>query len=683
MQTRIVLVTWLMTGALGLALADTVSGQEPHSLSVLAEVKGLEKRITYTETKIPLGELVAKAAADTGVPLTATPEVADEPVAVVVTDLPARDLLQEVADLLDYRWRRRFPKGQAPALNTPDPAPSFEIYQDLAARNRETALRERQRREVEARFQEELKRSAAMAALPADAFQRLLTAAADRRRQASTAPSGSPSLSAEAREQEQRDEAVHSLQSPVQRTLALLIQQMPAEQWQHLLTAGQLTFSTKPGPEEVPFPTDIEQRLRASGPTYRTQGWWLETPTAEDEDDNREEDQQWQAAWTAAGGYRATLELDPQAFQWHSSLNLETRAEPIRGPEPLAPADLLSPIRRGFSPGMMFNLSSTPFDTRDPDEELTPEQRVALAKDSVFGATAEYRPERPSSPKGGPPAAEKSFQEYLPELARLYHVSFLADAYWDAPRLASSALPTEPTPLYALLARLMSPTQRWDRRDRLVRLRSRTWFMERPCEVPLRLVRQWKNRAARDGALSLDTFATCAAALSDGQIDFLNYLIEVAGLTKDFAMVPAGRQWLRFYATLTSGQRQALWQDRPVLLAHLTPAQRTLMLAGLGEGYRETGSMVKPEYLASATVSLQEKPLIRVRQQRGNAIIEQEFTAGAPELALAGGSSETTLSASGPAKAVTITRFPVALVSLRIAYSGGWTGPPPLIVSPP
>src|SRR5437660_12473346 len=73
-----------------------------HPRSVLEDVKVLERPVTYTETKIPLGELVEKAAADTGVKLAATPEVADEPVAVVVKDLPARELLEQLADLLDY-----------------------------------------------------------------------------------------------------------------------------------------------------------------------------------------------------------------------------------------------------------------------------------------------------------------------------------------------------------------------------------------------------------------------------------------------------------------------------------------------------------------------------------------------------------------------------------------------------
>src|SRR5690348_10293239 len=94
---------------------------------VLEEVKELEKPVSFTETKIPLGELVQKVAADTGAPLTAAGEVADEPVAVVVKDLPARELLEQLADLLDYRWTR---KGQEGAWR-------YEIWQDAAGKQRE------------------------------------------------------------------------------------------------------------------------------------------------------------------------------------------------------------------------------------------------------------------------------------------------------------------------------------------------------------------------------------------------------------------------------------------------------------------------------------------------------------------------------------------------------------------
>src|SRR5438093_10452821 len=101
-------LSWLAAAA-ALFLIPRAVGAAPEGRPVdpLAAVKELDKPVTYTETKIPLVELIAKVAADTGVTLTAAREVADEPVAVVVNWMPARELLRQLADLLDHRWGRR------------------------------------------------------------------------------------------------------------------------------------------------------------------------------------------------------------------------------------------------------------------------------------------------------------------------------------------------------------------------------------------------------------------------------------------------------------------------------------------------------------------------------------------------------------------------------------------------
>src|SRR5689334_13811674 len=78
---------------------------------VLEAVPELARPVTYTETKISLGELVRKVAAETGAPLVAARSVADEPVAVAVSDLPARELLEQLAELLDYQWARHGKDG--------------------------------------------------------------------------------------------------------------------------------------------------------------------------------------------------------------------------------------------------------------------------------------------------------------------------------------------------------------------------------------------------------------------------------------------------------------------------------------------------------------------------------------------------------------------------------------------
>jgi hypothetical protein len=670
MNHRTPALGYLFPALLFFAAPTVAAGSEQPRPSPLKGVAALEKPVTYTETKIPLGELVHKVAADTDVPLTASREVADEPVAVVVKGLPARELLQQLAELLDYTWSRRTPMSEPPT-------PAFEIYQDLAARNRETALRERRMRETEARFREEIQLHAGMAALPSDAFERLLTAAAERSRQKPTSEQLAARLrTADGREQIRRDDAVHALQTPVQRALARLVNQLPLEQWDRLRTAGRLTFSTNPAPGELPLPGDTARLLRSAGPTWRTQGWWLEPPTPEDEARYREDDRQINEAWTAAAGYRVTVDWEIHPLTFRSGLSLAARASPL-GDAARTEGPIILPL--GSSPGAMLFLSAGPYELPHPDEELTPEQRAALAKDPILGAIAQYRPDsKAPAPSAGSSTREKRFQEYLPELARLYHVAFLADAYWGSPRLGPDALPAEPTPLFELLERLLGATYRWDRRDHLVRLRSRNWFLERPCEVPLRLVRQWNDETTHNGAPSLDTLADCAAALSDPQIDSLSSRIASADLSDDFALIHAGRLVLRLYATLTPAQRQALWQHQRVSLARIWPAQR-LLAAALREALRNPEGAWSPEQLAEASLSLEDSRLIRVRQQRGDTLTEQEFEPSAPQLTPSGGAAP----AASSAKAVTTTRYPLARVTLFIHYDGGWPGSPPFIVAPP
>src|SRR3954464_14055411 len=106
-----------------------------------------------------------------------------------------------------------------------------------------------------------------------------------------------------------------------------------------------------------------------------------------------------------------------------------------------------------------------------------------------------------------------SLYALLPELARTYGVDFIADSYWSsAPALGLGSLPQEPTALYALLDDAAGSHHRWDRvptkwvGGSLIRLRSRTWFLDRPREIPLRYVRRWREEMARRGSVSLEAY---------------------------------------------------------------------------------------------------------------------------------------------------------------------------------
>ena len=146
--------TRLGPGAAARSLVSTVASKQ---LSTVV----LKRRAGRPIQDLRVGELVRKVASETGVALAAGTVVADEPVAVVVTALPARRLLEELAELLDYQWRRQ---GRAGGWR-------YEIGQDHASREREETLRRDALADVERRFQQEVRLTVEMAALPPEKIQ--------------------------------------------------------------------------------------------------------------------------------------------------------------------------------------------------------------------------------------------------------------------------------------------------------------------------------------------------------------------------------------------------------------------------------------------------------------------------------------------------------------------------------
>jgi hypothetical protein len=146
---------------------------------------------------------------------------------------------------------------------------------------------------------------------------------------------------------------------------------------------------------------------------------------------------------------------------------------------------------------------------------------------------------------------------------------------------------------------------------RLIRLRSRTWFLDRPREVPLRLVRRWKALFEQYGALPLDEYARMATTLTDAQFENLPVVYSDAGL-------PAGpfglfglqrcRLPLRLYAGLSAAQQQALSRGEPLVVPQMTPAQRELFLAGLREDSRHRLPPLNLDEWASGGFSLRIRP---------------------------------------------------------------------------
>jgi hypothetical protein len=651
---------WLVAGSLASAspVRATDSSRQPHS--AFEGVAGLAKPVTSTETKIPLGELVQKVAADTGVKLSASPEVADEPVAVVVKDLPARELLEQVADLLDYLWSKRGKPGEE----------RYEIWQDLPAKQREQALREAVVREAEREFQEQVRQYVEIAALPEARFARLVADAEKEAREREKLPPErrqTRSRTPLERAQIARYGVALALRAEVTRAVTPLLGRLTEPQWARLRERGDLNFSTDPKQGELQLPVEIERGLRAARPTYLPPGSSLAFPTPDEEEKLRQKDQGVKEAWAAASGFRVWLRMHTEGLRSHGALALNASVTPFRAGGPLSDTAYVPPI--GGPSGTALFLLTAPPAMRELLDEDTPERRALLEKDPVVGAPKLLKPERKPSPNANGPAAPAwwRLRDLLPDLARAYDVQFLSDAYWHcSPGLDVTQISVRPAPLFSLLDRAVQLSQRWDRRGRLIRLRSRTWFLDRPREVPLRFVRGWQAQIARHAGLPLDTYAEMATHLTDAQLGTVGDLPDLLDLPRDLSSVDGGRHALRLYAALSSDQRQSLWRGEGLSVAGMSPAQRALFTTALKEALRVPADEIDPARLAGARFTMKGERQVRLKIGEGG---QASFRDGPPMT----GESDSPAEAGPPptpaaGRRATVTRHPITILRFYCQY---------------
>jgi beta-lactamase regulating signal transducer with metallopeptidase domain len=558
--------------AMGLFLVSAVAAPQDatDSAAGLKSVRELDRTVTYTETKIPLRELVQKIAAETGAPLTVSPDVADEPVAVVVKDLPARELLEQLADLLEYRWSRRGKPGQV----------VWEIYQDLAAKQREEALRRAAQAASEQRLQDQVRQFAQMARRPPEEIQ-ALKEESDRRDRESMKTSPDQQLafaaSPEGRSWIERHLAASAVAAPIPRALAGFLARLTPQQWTTLHSGEPLLFSSSPLPDELPLPDETARLLHAA----RFPGSPSELPGAivppEMEASSRLAYENMQREWSSAAGYRVGIRLDVDQFESGGTLFLNTNAAPLGGPS--------DPFQ--FGPGADLTLISTPLDL--PAQATKPELRAGWLKDPVLGRKESFKPPAMPQEPGfrSPFGPHWQFRDLLPELARVYGANFISDAYWGT-GLRGDLLPSPVTaPLVQQLENLTGFTQQWERRGNLVRLRSDMWFFERPREIPLRFVRRWRESYEKHGGLSFSQYLEMATQLRDIQLRHATDPVMAGALpvarAMEFHAAYEARHALRLYTRLSAAKQQALQAGGTLSVGDMDPLEQVLFTRAVKE----------------------------------------------------------------------------------------------------
>jgi hypothetical protein len=429
------------------------------------------------------------------------------------------------------------------------------------------------------------------------------------------------------REEARRMGVARMLAAPIPRTLAGLLGRLSPAQWAVLREGRPLVFSTDRQPSELPLPEEIHRVLRASQPTMYPPGARPVFRDSNEEERARQREKEMQEGWAAATGYRVSIRLDGARLQTSGMMSLNAYARPFRtGATGARPTPFFG------GPGSSLSIYAT---TRDPDatmSEDTPERRAALEKDPVLGVKRDFKPEaKPNVETFGPASrATWRFGDLLPDLARTYQVHFLSDAYTTG--FFSSGPPTsEPVALFTLLDRQRF-SHRWERRGNLIRMRSRTWFVDRPREIPLRLTRGWQRLLEERGSLPLETFIEMATALTDAQLENLYNVLRSPGRPgpPDLFQVTSARHVLRLYAALSPAQRQALLQGAALPVAQMTPAQRGLFLAGLQERARYRNPPPAMQHLAAGSFQVTVRQVVRVTEQRDGTTFVRFETVSSP-----------------------------------------------------
>ncbi len=632
MHRQAPIVAFLVGGLLSLiSLAGGAEVPDKRTRSPLADVAALARPVTYSETKIPLGELIQRVAADTGVKLTTSAEVVDEPVAVVVKEMPARELLEQLAEMLDYLWSQRGKPGEE----------RFEIWQDVAAKQREEALRNASLAAREQAFRDAVAAYAELSRLSEAEITRLN---ADWKRRADDVRRLPLEEQPAAWQSPEMKRAAHlrsaalMLTTPASRALAGFLDQLTPRQWEQLRADEQLVLSSSPQFTELPLPAAMLRRLKATSyaPPIAIRG----DPNSPGNDDRiRAEDEASGQEWKNAAGYQVTLNLALEQFVGTGRLVGSVRALPLRADGQFAPLD------PEHAPWIFLLSDRTPeADLADDWERDRPRRERERATDPVFGSRQAFKPRAPVRGDDDGPGSGRGWQdrELLPEVARIYNVSIISDAYGEGNAIGVDALVSSaPLSLDALLERLFGDTHRWDRRERLIRLRDRQWPFARAREIPLRLVRHWRSLVEHDGALPLDEYLRMSRELRVAQLAGLRTLSQQPRFGPiQHEIGTFCDQWRLFqlYAALLPGQWQELSRMGKLPVRSLTAAQRPLLAAVARHINLHRSRPRDPRQVMESSLMLSSNPVVRVvtGQERGVEVGEETAPtppAGSPPVA--------------------------------------------------
>ena len=168
--------------------------------------------------------------------------------------------------------------------------------------------------------------------------------------------------------------------------------------------------------------------------------------------------------------------------------------------------------------------------------------------------------------------------------------------------------------------------------------------------------------------------------LDDLKLDSPYNTYLVAGLPPDFPSVDAARHALRLYASLSAGQRGALWSGKSLAVERMTAPQLALLAAGA----KGVGAEPVPPQLVGGAFWLTTMPFTRPRDQTGTRNDDGEHFLLAPNEARSIGTSPVTQpQAAAAGSPPSGAPFRLTRVAFFLGGGSGPLGECQLIVSSP
>jgi hypothetical protein len=574
---------------------------------VLLQEPRLETTVTLQLRKCPLSAVLAGIEQQTGVKLSAAREVAEEPAIVFVTGQPAREVMQHLATLFNFRWTR---KGK------PD-QPVYELYQDLKSRQEEEALREqgvqkalaglqralRDRLELTRRSPEALQREADALAAEEATIEAALRSAGP----GSAALGRYGSVEAAHRRLLSLDMAVvqrRTMADPLQRVLTRIAGTLTPAQWEALQAGQSLVFSTRPEAGTLPLSPGLSQSLRGAKLKWGEPHITYRHESPEEEARFRQMEAEMQQGWERAAVIRLSLWLDvsPRSFG-----PLDHAVRPGEAPSRQAALQVVPLVQPAADLGTPFLTRPTGLKIASHEVPEAEEAKGDTGKGDRTGAPPDTDPileikrPFPLRLKSTDPDANWFHapfpNEVLPLIATRYGVNVIADAYRQRFLFAPSEPSGAEQTLRAALDRYVLPRARWSREGAFIHVRRWTWYDDRLAEIPERLVNHWSERLRKQRLLSPDEAGELALSLQDPQLEAFEAVMRDEGV--NFVSLSGGlitraldadvlekKELLRAYASLSSGQRQSLMAGRPLSWSEMPASARQWLRAALWQQLR-------------------------------------------------------------------------------------------------